>query len=44
MYVTYFRQRQWCVAWRYSSGETHFVAAYQSAEEAKTAAARMNAA
>ena len=42
MYIVYFRQKQWAVAWRYSSGETHFIAFYPNVDEAKKAAKRMN--
>lgn len=42
MYIVYFRQGKWSVAWRYSSGETHFVASYENAQEAKKARDRMN--
>ena len=44
MYIVYFRQGKWSVAWRYSSGESHFIASYKDAAEAKQAAARMNSA
>jgi hypothetical protein len=44
MYIVYFRQKKWCVGWRYSSGEIHFVSAYENYDSAKAAAARMNAA
>ena len=40
MYAPVLRQGKWCVVWRYSSGEQHFVAAYSDVDEAKKAAAR----
>jgi protein-tyrosine-phosphatase len=42
MYIVYYRNKQWAVAWRYSSGEKHFVAAYPSRNAAKRAADRLN--
>lgn len=42
MYIVYFRQGQWAVAWRYSSGEKHFIAFYPDRPAAARAATRMN--
>lgn len=42
MYIIYFRKGKWAVAWRYSSGEKHFIAFYLNLDAAKAAAERLN--